>query len=81
MKVQGKINAVQYCQILENALEESFENLDMPQGERIFQQDNDLKHTSKRAGQVLEDDQVKVLNWPLQFPDINSIEHLWVHVK
>ena len=43
MEVQGKMNAEQYCQILENALEESFENLDMPQGERIFQQDNDPK--------------------------------------
>ena len=56
--------AEQYCQILENTLEESFDNLDMPQGERIFQQDNDPKHISKRADQLFEDNKVEVLNWP-----------------
>ena len=61
-EAQGKINAEKYCQISENALEESFENLDVSQGERIFQQDNDPKHTSKRADQWPKDNEVKVLN-------------------
>ena len=42
------MNAEQYCAILEDGMVESFEKLEMEE-ERIFQQDNDPKHTSKRA--------------------------------
>ena len=47
-EVQGKMDAEQYCEILEDGLVKSFEKLEMEE-ERIFQQDNDSKHTSKRA--------------------------------
>jgi len=48
-EVQGIMDAKQYCEILEDGLVESFEDLEMEVEERIFQQDNDPKHTSKRA--------------------------------
>ena len=46
--VEGKMDAVQYCENLEDGVLESFEKSEVEEEERIFQQDNDPKHTSKR---------------------------------
>ena len=47
IKVEKKMNANQYCQILgDGVVVESFEKLEMEEGEQYFQQDNDPKHTS-----------------------------------
>jgi hypothetical protein len=58
IEIEGKIDAEQYCEILEEGLVESFETLEMEEGEHYFQQDNDFKHTSKKAKKWFEDNNI-----------------------
>ena len=57
IEVEGRMDAEQYCEILEDGLVESFETLEI-EGEQYFQQDNDPKHTSKKAKKWFEDNDI-----------------------
>ncbi|KIK76561.1 hypothetical protein PAXRUDRAFT_169529 [Paxillus rubicundulus Ve08.2h10] len=46
LMVEGRMDAEQYVAILEGGLLQSMEDSGIPADEVIFQQDNDLKHTS-----------------------------------
>ena len=61
VEVQGKMNAEQYCEILEDGMEESFKKLNMEEDEHYF---HDPKHTSQHATQWFSDNNIQVLEWP-----------------
>ena len=80
-EVEGRMDAEQYVTILEGALLQSMEDSGIPADEVIFQQDNDPKHTSRRAQIWLEEQDIKLLDWPAQSPDLSPIKHTWGHLK
>ena len=82
IRVEGNLTAVQYVDILENALVPLYDELEAENPEFLyFQQDNDPKHTSKLAKAFLRDTDIKNLKWPPKSPDVSPIENGWAELK
>lgn len=77
---EGCMNADLYVQILQEALLPTLSRPEYANGHR-FMQDNDPKHTSRKAAEFFAENGVNWWRTPPESPDANPIENLWHELK
>lgn len=74
--IDGIMNAERYVDVLRGNLRKSVQKLGI-EGNYLFQQDNDPKHTANKTKEWLLYNVRQMLPTPPQSPDLNPIENLW----
>jgi transposase len=79
--VVKSVNATIYIKLLEYLVKPVINRVNDTLGDAVFQQDNAPIHKAKIVMEWFEQQNIQVDDHPPYSPDLNPIEHIWVHLK
>lgn len=79
--VNGTLRSDQYKTMLADVLLPYINSFMYTRYNYIFMQDGAPCHTSKLIKDFLNDEEIEVLPWPGNSPDLNPIENCWAYLK
>jgi transposase len=78
--VNGNINSQKYIDILEENLWPVIAR-HFPDDNYVYMDDNAPVHISHLLRNYIAENSIKTTTWPVQSPDINVIENIWLKIK